>query len=135
GAGVGSGAASVGRGAVGRAAGWVGSGTGAAPPPAPVAPSATLHKAAGGAAELKAGQAGIVAVSPAAGSTVNAGDVVVRLLASPRTEAAIAEIDYDLQKRYPAEIKRNQDLAAQARTQGNEALAKQFDAKVAERQH
>jgi biotin carboxyl carrier protein len=106
-------------------------GTGSAPQ---AAPTATLHAAGAGAVELKSPQAGTVSVAAPVGTQVNAGDVVVRLAATPHTEAKVAEIDYDLQKRYPAEIKRNTELAEQAKKVGNQALAKQLEDKIAERE-
>jgi hypothetical protein len=129
-AGSGSGTATTAGSGAGTAAGS-GAGTAVAPP----APTGTLHAVGAGPADLKALQAGTISVTTPAGTKVNAGDVVVRLMASPRTEDKVQDIDNDLAHRYPAEIKRAQEQAAMARTQGNEALAKQYDDKVAERQH
>ena len=75
----------------------------------------------------------MVAVAPAVGAPVKAGDVIVRLAAPARIEAKVAELDYDISKRVPAEIKRYQEQAAAARTGGNEAVAKGLDAKAEER--
>ncbi len=131
----GTGSAATGSAATGSAAtGSAGSGsagTGSAGTAAPV--GVTLHTAAGTSADIKAPAAGVVAVAPAVGAPVKAGDVIVRLAAPARIEAKVAELDYDIGKRVPAEIKRYQDQAAAARTAGNEAGAKGFDAKAEER--
>jgi hypothetical protein len=133
----GSGGSAVAGSAVAGSAGSGSAGSGsagsAAVPPAPKPVVFTLHAAAGTSVEVKAPSAGAVALAPAVGATVAVGEVVVRLAAPARIESKVAELDYDISKRVPAEIKKYEDQAKAARTAGNEALAKQIDAKAEER--
>jgi biotin carboxyl carrier protein len=103
-------------------------------PPGPARPSGTAHLTPGASVDVKAKDAGVVAETAAAGTAVKAGDPLVRMAGSARVEQRLKQIDYDVGDRYPNIIKRDKELADDARTKGNEALAKKYDADAAHRQ-
>jgi len=110
----------------------------APPPPPPAPPSATLAGGAAGAVEIKSPGTGAVAYTVAAGTIVNAGDPVAKLGGYQRFEQKLGDgktggLLWDIDKRVPREIEKHQASAAQARTAGNEGLAKAYEKKAEER--
>ena len=111
-------------------------GTAAKPEPAGP-PTATLALQGTPPVEVKSGKGGVVAIVAAAGSEVQAGDLIVEYQGVATLKRKVGDdasgLTYDVQTRYPREIeaatkKRDAALAAD-----NKALAKQHEARIKER--
>lgn len=106
-----------------------------APPPPLTAP---LSAAVPTTTKLMAAQAGKVALSPAVGTAVKAGDAIAKLEGYAKIEkqlgSATEGLIYDIEKRYPADIRALQDKQKAAEGAANGPLAAQLGSQVQARQ-
>ncbi|MBK9072178.1 MAG: hypothetical protein IPL79_14450 [Myxococcales bacterium] len=107
----------------------------AAPPPPLTAP---LAAAVPTTTKLMAAQTGKVAVSAAVGAPVKAGDAIAKLEGYAKIEkqlgSATEGLIYDIEKRYPADIRALQDKQKAAEGAANGPLAAQLGSQVQARQ-
>ena len=103
------------------------------PPPPPAPPSATLAETSAPAAEVAAGQAAVVAFVAAQGSTVAAGDALVRFAGNPAWEQKLVGLNYDIDIRVPKQLADATAKRDAAQAAGKAAVVKQQDQYIAER--
>jgi hypothetical protein len=101
------------------------------PPPAP-APTATMGSKPGEISQVVAGQAGVLATVVADGTTVNVGDELARFAASPADERTLEDLAYNLDNRYPKQLKEAEAKLAKAEAGVQAGAIKVATAKVKE---
>lgn len=103
------------------------------PPPPPAPPSATLASASAPPAEVAAGQAAVVAFVAVQGSTVAAGDALVRFAGNPAWEQKLVGLNYDIDLRVPKQLADATAKRDAAQTAGKAAAVKQQQQVIDER--
>lgn len=103
------------------------------PPPPPPPPSATLAESAGAPTDVTAGQVGVVEFIAAEGSTVAAGDPLVRFKGNPAWASKLVGLDYDIDNRVPKQIADATKARDAAQASGNAAQVKRHQATIDER--